>query len=121
MTKLKPYMCLNCTDETGGRGKKFWAERPVCSCGVDGKNPEYAGMLRRCVVVHFEPPHPVLKGKGTGKQLCDGRTTKEYDPNREAATGSYDAVTCPDCLAHPQYPGRDAEPGTVPEDADYMV
>ena len=121
MTKLKPYMCLNCTDETGGKGKKFWSEKPVCSCGVDGKDKQYAGVLRRCVVIHYEPPHPVLKGKGTGKQLCDGRPTKEYDPNKDAASGSYPAVTCPDCIAHPLFPGTDAESLTVPDDADYMV
>lgn len=102
------YMCLNCTDEKGLRGKKFWGDKPVCSCGVDDANPEYSGYLQKLVVTHYEPPHPVLKGKGTKKTLC-GVDTVSFDYRKDNASGSPAAVSCPACLAHAEFPHEAAK------------
>lgn len=114
------WMCLNCTGEKGKKGKKFVSDVPVCSCGVDGRKPEYKAFITRCVWTHYDPPHPVIHGRGTRKRLCDGKPVSGHDPAHECSTGSVRVVTCPACLAHKDFPRVDGEL-VVPEAADFPV
>jgi hypothetical protein len=115
------WHCLNCTDDRGNRGRQFRSPVPVCECGVDGRKPEYKFHIFKCVVVHFEPPHPVFKACGTGKALCDGRERNKMNHKAETTTASYATVNCEACLAHPDFPGREPSETVVDETADYMV
>lgn len=119
-TNDHPYLCLNCIGETGVKGAGFRSNKPVCPrCGVDARNPELASFVVRCVETHFEPPHPVLRNRGTRKRLCDGELIfKNQDTNR--ATGDPREVSCPACLAHASFPKVDGEL-TVPAEADFQV
>jgi hypothetical protein len=115
------WMCLNCVGDNGMRGKPFRAEKPVCPCGVDGTKPEYAGYTYKCVVYHYDPPHPTLKGMGTRKALCDGRPGASMDHNKETTTAAFGVVNCLKCLAHPNFPGHEPTETVVSEEYDYSV
>jgi len=115
------WCCLNCTDEKGRRGRNFRSAVPVCECGVDGRKPEYKYHIFKCVVCHFEPPHPVFKGHGTGAALCDGRQRNKMNHQAETTTASYDTVNCEACRNHPLFPGKEPSDTVVDEEADYMV
>ncbi len=106
---MKYWMCLNCTDENGVRGKKFWSDVPVCSCGVDLRKPEHKTLMVRCVILHYVPPDPVVKGRGVRFRLCDGKSVRLHNPEIETSTGSRAAVDCPACLAHKDFPGKPDE------------
>lgn len=114
------YLCLNCFGPKGKRGKHFVADVPVCECGVDGRLPEYKGFVAKCVWTHYDPPHPVIRGRGRRAVLCDGRAVRGLDHTKEFSTGSPTAVTCPACLAHPSFPAADGE-RRVPEDGDFAI
>lgn len=116
---MKPWMCFNCDDDKGFAGMKFRADKPTCpKCGADGKEAEYAPYIVRCTEIHFDPPHPILKNKGTRKRLCDGKSIFEGQKTN-VASGSPPAVTCPACRSHPAFPSH----GTVEAyaEADFQV
>lgn len=120
MKSEKPWVCFNCENEKGFPGLKFRAAKPVCpKCGADGSLPEYAPYVSRRTEVHFDPPHPILKNRGTRLRLCDGKSIFEAQKTN-VATGSPHAVTCPDCIAHPSFP-RPNGPLEVPDEADFQV
>lgn len=114
------WACYNCTDDKGMVGLKFRATKPVCpKCGADGSQAEYAPYIVRCVNVHFDPPHPILKNRGTRLRLCDGKSIFEAQKTN-VASGDPHSVNCPDCIAHPSFPkpGGELE---VPDEADFAV
>lgn len=120
MSKTKPYMCLNCTNEKGMVGFKFRSEKPVCpKCTADGSQKQYAAYIVRCVEIHYDPPHPVLKQRGLNKRLCDGKSIFE-NQKFNMGSGLPHAATCPDCLAHPDFP-KDIGEIEVDEEADFQL
>lgn len=94
------WICWNCTDEMGRPGKKFEADAPVCPCGVDGNKPEMTGYIAKCEVIHFDPPHPVLKGRGMRRRVCDDKPIHEAGG---LASGHPAAVNCGACKRTPEY------------------
>lgn len=114
------YLCLNCTGPKGKKGKHFVSDVPVCSCGVDGRRPEFKAFVATCVWTHYDPPHPVIHGRGSRTKLCDGKPVRGLNPEKECSTGSPAVVTCPACLAHPAFPSIDGE-RRVPETADFAI
>jgi hypothetical protein len=90
------FRCLNQKCATGD----FEAAGAVCpGCKIDGNVPELKPMIQRLVTVHFDPPHPVLSGRGLNVLACN--------PKRAvfglAASGDHTAVNCPKCKATPAY------------------
>ncbi len=71
-------------------------EPPVCpTCGTDMRErPEF--IVRR-KLMHYDPPHARLKGRGKNEAAC-GRTGWESD-DRTGYTGDPGAVTCDRCKA----------------------
>ena len=105
------YKCWNCLDDRQMPGREFEAVLPVCpTCTLDGRTPDGKGVLLEIPFFHFAPPHPVLKGKGTGKRACDGKPT---GTDRQPCTGEPSVVTCPACLKTDAY-REEAEKAGVP-------
>lgn len=117
---MNHYLCLNCADDKGIPGKKFWSDTAKCSCGVDATVPELASYLKKLVLMHYDPPHPVLHGRGTNKKLCDGQSVHTLVPAKESYTGDPSCVTCPLCKAHAKFPANVDVPHVV-SDGDYVV
>ena len=116
----KQYICLNCPNDKGIPGKKFWASEPVCSCGVDMRLPEYRNFIAPVACIHFVPPHPVIRNRGTGHRRCDGVSIRTHPKTQELATGSPEVVNCPACRAHKDFPAADGEV-SVPPEADFAI
>lgn len=89
---MPKYLCMNCTNDKGTPGKPFAADVPKCPCGVDGTLPEYAAFIVPQAVLHYDPPHAILKGKGTNKAACDGKPVQG-----RYATGDPREVNCDQC------------------------
>ena len=90
----KFFNCYNCEDDKGKPGFNFAAEKPVCpKCGLDGTDPHVAHLIVPCRLIHFEPPHPIAKNRGTGKLACGA------DRPGTQSTGVITAANCPACLA----------------------
>ena len=74
---MKLWICRNCLSDPNENGfcavgRKFEADKPVCpTCGADRSNPRHAPYIGECEVIHFDPPDPILKGRGTNRAACD--------------------------------------------------
>jgi hypothetical protein len=107
---MKLFICRNCfadkPSESGSPvpGYKFYADLPVCpKCTADQRNPRHMHYIAECEVIHFDPPDPVLRDRGTNVAACDpsikigglqeGETVK---PN--FGTGHRSVVNCPKCM-----------------------
>lgn len=90
----RQWRCNNC-------GASFQSDRQACAaCGVDAQaEPRFAGVVVPVETVHFDPPHPVVRGYGTGRLACDPR--KQVAGSR--ATGEPSVVNCPACRATPEW------------------
>lgn len=92
------WICWNCIDTaTMTAGKTFEADEPLCSCGVDGKNPRHMSLIVECCTVHFDPPDPVIKGRGKNIFACNRQPA--ITTPFECFSGEYAAVNCKQCLA----------------------
>jgi len=116
------WQCHNCIDEHGKPGRDFEADKPVCpECKLDSTLPEYAqfGLIVKRETIHLDPPHKILKGKGSGKRACDGK------PAQGAMfTGVAAIVNCPACLRTDAFRGLAETQGlevTVVEKHDYVL
>jgi len=93
------YLCYNCASAEHPMGKPFEADLPVCACGVDGRVPEMAAYIAKREVIHFDPPHDILKGRGKRKHAC----SDEAVGRGPMAAGHPAAVTCAKCTATEVY------------------
>lgn len=112
------WICWNCVGDRGNPGKKFEAQEPVCSCGVDGSVPRYAGLVAKCEVIHFDPPDAVLKGRGANVRACDQKPF-----GGAMASGVPAVVSCKKCMATAEFIKECERVGEilpVPE-ADFVV
>lgn len=113
------YRCYNCENAQGLIGYDFTAAAPVCpKCGADGTTLEAAQKIVTRQAVHFDPPHGVLRDKGTGKRACDGKPTTGLGVH---STGVPTAVTCPACRESEAFkPFADVKT-PVPEHLDMVI
>lgn len=87
------WLCFNCEPHT-----EFQGPLPVCPvCKADGKDPKAAGCIAPRMVIHFDPPHAVFRGKGVGFHACDPKA--QVGTLGMRASGDIRAVNCPACLA----------------------
>lgn len=117
MSKL--WRCYNCPDESGVNWHE-WQGVPKCSkCGLSQKDKVGGERIVERVAIHFDPPHPVVKGRGSGLRSCDSKPA-----NTGQVTGSAVAVTCPECLKTKAFASAAEEQGTLiatdPE-ADFVI
>ena len=103
------FRCLNpkCSDVLDKIGHDFAADLPVCpKCGLDARNPKYRRFMELVTVIHFDPPENIVPGVGVNLSLCNGKTPAELGAVRpmEQLTGDPEAVTCPVCKAHSEFP-----------------
>lgn len=116
MSKL--WKCYNCVHPTSGSpGVDFVGPAGKCpACGAE----ESSGRVAQRSTIHFDPPHPVLKAKGTNRRPCDGKPVAGG-----MATGEPSAVNCPDCRGSKPFLDAMAQRGgdyeTVPEAADFTI
>lgn len=117
---MPQWRCLNSRCwETQRPGYDFTADAGVCpKCGASANEPQTARFLIRLAIIHYDPPHPTIAGLGMGYALCDkGRHVSTLHLAQlkrggvlEQATADANAVNCPQCLAHKDFPGDDFEP-----------
>lgn len=106
------WLCMN-HPELGTTGVKFESEKPVCpECGADGDSPDSGGCVAPRVVIHFIPPHPVVKNRGTGVLACDPKT--RVGLHGMMATGDPREATCPACRASDAWKQTMEQWGTPP-------
>jgi hypothetical protein len=113
------YLCFNCLNDKGVPGKPFEADLPVCPCGVDGRSPDMAAYVHKREVIHFDPPHAILKGRGVRKVACTGAAVG----TGQMASGHPAAVNCRKCQETAEYAKaceQFGEPAPIP-DADFKV
>jgi hypothetical protein len=88
---MRLWLCFNCQPQhefDGGKG--------ICpKCGADHDDPKSRGAVAPRVVIHFDPPHAVLQGRGIGCYACD--PTKAVGSQGTRATGDPRVVNCPAC------------------------
>lgn len=114
--KTNLYRCMNPKCETA----EFEAPAPLCpGCKVDGRIKRYAGMIQRLVIIHFDPPDPIIPNRGVNVVACD--------PNHKVggnimATAEHSAVTCKKCKATDVFKATFPDyGGELPEGADAEV
>lgn len=99
------YRCLNCLRE---------AESPTCEpCGLDSaKDPKDARSIVELCILHFDPPHPTVRGRGLGHAACDPRmkvgTGAMY-------TGEKSVVNCPACKESSAFTSKGTPAATMLE------
>jgi hypothetical protein len=90
------WHCYNCNTS-------FEAPTPVCVCGADSRIPEMVHLVVTREVIHYCPPHPIIKDRSTRVRACDGASYAKANPTDEGIpwmfTASKGAATCPACLA----------------------
>lgn len=107
------YKCSNCPLPTGDC-RVFEADDPVCPCGIDGRDPEMAGIIRPVETIHFDPPHPVVKGRGTRQAACGhGRVGSVVGRSMVLASGERDAVNCKACKETAVFKGDASHTGLI--------
>lgn len=87
------FRCYNC-DPVGG--KLFQSRVNTCpACKLSGDDPKVGGMIAPCVVIHFDPPHPIVKNRGLNIIAC--QPGKKVGEDGLRATGDPREVLCPAC------------------------
>lgn len=108
------YRCYNCLDAREIPGRDFLADKPVCpNCNLDGTpGSRFENRIVALRTVHFDPPHPSVKGAGVGLPACGGK--------REGAmmSGDPNAVNCPKCKTTPAFKARKAAWDSTPDDIE---
>ncbi len=103
---MNAFRCFHCL-QVGGTTVDFALAPdapvvcPVCGLKKDGDGGEY---IERLVVIHYEPPHPIIKGmKGCGYIACDHKvlTGKGF----AVSTGETRNVNCPACHKTSEFKG----------------
>ena len=91
----KRYRCTNC-------GTEFVADKPACAtCAIDATtDPQAAHVIHALVVVHYDPPHAKIKGRGRGHHACD---PSQRVGKKGRATGEARNVNCDACKATPAF------------------
>lgn len=85
------WYCFNCSTE-------FQSPRDLCpNCKADGQDPRAKGVIAPRKVIHFDPPHAYLHGKGLGFHACDPKA--QVGTKGMQASGDIRCVNCPACIA----------------------
>ena len=117
MSKL--WRCYNCPLDTGAEWHE-WQGLPKCpKCGLSQTDKPGGELVVERTAIHFDPPHPLLKGKGTNKRACDSKSV-----GIGSATGVALSVTCPECLKTDAYKTAAELQGTLvttAAEADFVV
>lgn len=118
MSKL--WKCYNCETPIGVIGYDFESDVPVCpKCGLDGRDPVMASRMTERVVIHFDPPHPIMRGRGINKRACDGKPI-----HGGYAVGEPANVTCPECKTSDAFlkvTGGEPPKVVVPDGHDFVI
>ena len=82
--------CTNCN-------RTFEAPRPLCEvCAIDPlKDRRFAGIVVKVAKVHFDPPHPTVRGHGVGFTACSPAKPVQG----QHASGEAHVVNCAACRA----------------------
>lgn len=105
------WICFNCHDPAKGiPGYPFEGEHPVCpACTLDGRTGDGVRLVVPRVAIHFDPPHAVVRGRGSNLAACDGKPIMG-----RMGTGEPSVVTCPACKATDAFRDSGGKPsGTV--------
>lgn len=87
MTRL--WHCFNCATDFEG---------PTAKCtGCGAENEGGRDIIAQRLVIHFDPPHPIIKGRGLGHHACNPEQKVASQGMR--STGYPGSVTCPMCKA----------------------
>lgn len=86
----KRYRCINC-------GNEFVSEKRACvTCALDAAtDPQAAHVIFPLVLLHYDPPHPKIKGRGRGHRACDPTTPI----TKGRGSGEARQVNCDACKA----------------------
>jgi hypothetical protein len=83
------WHCFNCSTD-------FESPRDLCpQCGADGQDPRAGGIIAPRVVIHLDPPHAILLGRGLNTYACNPAIRVGSKGTR--ASGDPSAVNCPLC------------------------
>lgn len=106
---------IKCT-EGEARGSDFEASTPVCpKCSLDATQTRYARHIHRLTTIHLEPLDGLVAGQGVGVTLCGGEPVgRLWTLRQEQASGHPDAVNCPACRGHEEFPKAFNEAAAVP-------
>lgn len=86
---VERFRCYNCDP-----AYEFSSREPVCpQCSADGRKPREQPFIARLVTTHFDPPHPIIRGRGRHVMACTG---KPWPPGT-SVSGETTAVTCTSC------------------------
>lgn len=92
------WRCRNQRCSTAGPAERpsfeFEADAPTCpKCGVDKRQPDGLHVIAAVAVIHYDPPHERVDGRGRNTLACQ--------PKRPVmglhATGETARVNCPRC------------------------
>lgn len=97
------WRCHNCLNPKKGiPGLDFSTDLTtgiVCpECGLKADTPEGRGMIIKLEIIHFDPPHEVLKHKGKNHIACNPKK-RVGESSRLWATADHGSVTCEPCRA----------------------
>ncbi len=110
---MKMFRCYNCENAKGMPGLDFPADAPVCpNCGLDGRDPKFAGLFAPLVCIHFDAPHAVAKNRGVGHAACDPK----LPIGTVRGSGHPDAVSCPACRETEAFQAAQKAVSVNPED-----
>lgn len=95
------WRCYNCTHPTKGiPGKDFTPEegKPiVCPfCGLVKDSEDGKGLIVQLEIIHFDPPHGVLRHRGKNHIACNPRK-RVGESSKLYATADHESVTCEKC------------------------
>jgi len=83
------FRCYNCDT-----AHEFVSSEPVCpQCGADARKEREQRFIVPLVTIHFDPPHPVIRGEGQHVMACTGRGW----PPGTTASGETTIVSCTAC------------------------
>lgn len=96
---------------------EFIAAAPVCpQCKLDGGQPKYRRFIQQLVIIHYDPPDDVAPGVGQNVTLCGGEPVWQLIRKKpyEQASGEPEAVNCPACREHDNFPKPVVQAATEP-------
>jgi hypothetical protein len=92
------WRCYNpkCTPEGAAvPGHDFTGTEAQCpNCGLRQDDKKHGALIVKRVVMHFETPHAIVLGGGSGQSACGKDLSKGGRHTRSPSV-----VTCPACLA----------------------
>lgn len=89
---MKLWKCYNCLDDRDNPGREFFSDARCCpNCGLDAdKEERFKSRIIPCVLIHFDPPHDIVEGRGVNKPACGAKKW-------QAMTGVPSVANCPAC------------------------